>query len=354
MTKFKTAASEFLVGLTTTNPRVFLTSLLVGVLLLALIELGLSRGMLWRLDPGWLLSTPYDDWTHAMWAVNQLDESSDITPIYLVGGSGSREAVVSNESVEEALAARRSGRHRFLNLGTRNQTFFETVVLIENLPDTKSGLIIFGLTPSFFTDDVSDARQAVYGTRFPLYSYTLVKALDAMGLLRRSALPINVLRYRAMFANYLNKRIAGKTLFKSMPYRNHLYEGRPPLQGAVLRDRFKRIAASMVDYADFAALNIQMLEIAIRLAQEKGYKVLLVDLPRNPVGEDFLYDRILDSYRNNLKILTDATGTEHIDLHAQYEFPPSYFYDHLHQIAKARAIFQERFIDLISKQLEAD
>ena len=354
MTKLKPAAREFLTGLTTTNPRVFLTSLLVGVLLLALVEVVLSKGWLWRLDAGWLLSTPYDDWTHAMWAVNQLDESSDTTPIYLVGGSGSREAVISNESVEEALSARASGHYRFLNLGTRNQTFFETIILIENLPDTKSGLIVFALTPHFFTDGVDDAHAAVYGTRFPLYSYTLVRALDAIGLLNRDALPINVLRYRAIFSNYLNKRIAGGSLFKLLPYRNHLYEGLPPLPEKKLNKNLDSIASDMADYPSHAALNFNMLEIAVKLAQKKGYKVLLIDLPRNPVGEERLYAGILDSYRENLKVLTNSTETEHIDLHGQYQFPQTYFYDHLHQINEARVIFQKRFIELILEQLEAD
>lgn len=353
MTKFKSAAREFLAGVTTTNPRVFLTSVFVGVLLLGLIELALSRGLLWRLDPGWLLSNPYDDWTHAMWAVNQLEEDGAVTAVYLVGGSGSREAVISNESVEEALAARLEGEHRFLNLGTRNQTFFETIVLIENLPETKSGLIVFGLTPHFFTDGVADAHEAVYGTRFPLYSHTLTEALIAMGLLNRTPLPMNILRYRAMFSNYLNQRIAGRSLFELLPYRNHLYAGLPPMRNAELVEKFKKIAASMADYAKNAALNFEMLEIAIVLAQEKGYKVLLVDLPRNPAGEEFLYGRILDSYRKNLKVLTEITGTEHIDLHMQYSFPRSYFYDHLHQIDEARTIFQKRFLDLIAKQLES-
>ena len=353
MTKFKSSATEFVAGLTTSNPRIFLTSLLFGAVLLALIEVALSRGWLWDLDSGWLLSTPYDDWTHAMWAVNQLDEGSDVTPIYLVGGSGSREAVISNESVEEALTARNSSHYRFLNLGTRNQTFFEAVVLIENLPDSNSGLIIFGLTPHFFTDGFDDADIAVYGTRFPLYSPTLVETLEEMELLKRDARPINIWRYRALVANYLNKRIAGKNLFRPLRYRYHLYEGRPPMRGRQLEKWFDIIAAEMEDYPDFAAMNIQILEVAVKLAQEKGYKVLLVDLPRNPVGEEPLYGEILDSYRKNLKTLTDITGTEHVDLPERYDCPKSYFYDHLHQIDSARVIFQERFVDLILEQLKA-
>jgi hypothetical protein len=174
-----------------------------------------------------------------------------------------------------------------------------------------------------------------------------------MGLLSRAPLPMNVLRYRAMFSNYLNQRIAGRNLFQLLPYRNHLYAGLPPLRNGELVDKFKKIAASMADYAENAALNFEVLEIAIRLAQKKGYKVLLVDLPRNPVGEEFLYGRILDSYRKNLKVLSETTGTEHIDLHKQYRFPRSYFYDHLHQTDEARAIFQKRFVDLIAKQLES-
>ena len=352
MTKFKPAAGEFLSGLTTANPRVFLTSLLVATLLLACIELGLSRGWLWRLDAGWLISTPYDDWTHAMWAVNQLNENSNAIPIFLVGGSGSREAVISNESVERALTEKSSQHFRFLNLGTRNQTFFETVVLIENLPDTKKGLIVFGLTPHFFTDGVEAAYTAVRGTRFPLYSHTLVQALESMGLLHLDVLPINVLRYRAMFSNYLNKRIAGRNFFKRLTYRYHLYEGRSPLRSAALEKNFRFIESEMEAYPTHAVLNFQMLELAIRLAKAKGYEVFLFDLPRNPVGEERLYGDILESYRKNLKTLTAATQSTHFDLHSQFRFPQSYFYDHLHQTDEARVIFQEKFLELVLSQLE--
>ena len=345
------AGREFLAGLRSTNPRVFLASLLVAALMLACMELALSRGWLWRLDAGWLISTPYDDWTHAMWAVNQLEGASDATPIYLVGGSGSREAVISSDSVEQALSSKRPGDYRFLNLGTRNQTFFESVLLIDNLPDTSTGLIVFGLTPHFFTDGVDDAHEAVYGTRFPLYSDILVEALRDKGILEREPLPVNLLRYRAMIANYINKRIAGGTLFQRLPYRNHLYEGRPPMQGAELVDKFYQIASSMSDFSKFAPLNFYILEVAVRLAQAKGYKVLLAELPRNPIGETPLYGNVLDSYKRNLRALAERTGVELVDLHKEYAFPRSYFYDHLHQIDKARAIFQGRFVDLLIEQL---
>jgi len=99
LTKLDPAARECLAGLTTTNSRFFLTSLLVGVVLLAVTKIGLPKGWFWRLDAGWLLSTPFDDWTHTIWVVNQLHKSSDTTAIYRVGGSDSRQAVISNESM---------------------------------------------------------------------------------------------------------------------------------------------------------------------------------------------------------------------------------------------------------------
>ena len=353
MTKLKEAAGEFLAGLTSTNPKAFLSALLVGIALLAALEVVLARGWIWRLDPGWLLSTPYDDWTHALWAVNQLDGESDATAIYLVGGSGSREAVVSNESVEKALTAAGKEHYRFLNLGTRNQSFFESIILIDNLPDASSGLIIFALTPHFFTDDIDDARVAVQGVRFPLYSAALVKALNSVGLMVSGSRALNVVRYRAKLANYLSQRIAGHNLFERLPYKNHLYEGRPPLQGAALEKHLSLIETEMKDYDRLAPLNFAMLEIAVNLAQSKGYRALLVDLPRNPAAEERLYGRVLDSYRRNMDIVVQSTGARHVDLHDQCRFPASYFYDHLHQTDDARVVFQDRFVDLILSQLEA-
>jgi len=352
LTKLQPEAREFLAGLTTANPRVFLTSMLVAIVLLACIEVVLSRGWLWHLDAGWLISTPYDDWTHAMWAVNQLTEDSEAIPIFLVGGSGSREAVINNESVDQELAAKSSEHYRFLNLGTRNQSFFETIVLIEKLPDTKHGLIIFGLTPHFFTDGVDSATSAVRGTRFPFYSHALVQALKAMNLLEYDVIPINVLRYRALLANYLNKRVAGGNLFDRLNYRYHLYEGRPPLGATGLEKNFQLIESEMAAYPANAALNFRTLELAIRLAQQKNYRVLLLDLPRNPVVEERLYGDFLDSYHKNLESLVASTRATYLDLHNELALPQTYFYDHLHQTDDARPVFQTEFVDRVLDQLE--
>ena len=88
------------------------------------------------------------------------------------------------------------------------------------------------------------------------------------------------------------------------------------------------------------------------MAKKKGYRVLVVDLPRNPIAEQILYEPYLESYRAQMQILSESTGAVHVDLHGEYDFPPTHFYDHIHLLDHARPEFQERLVDLMFRYLE--
>lgn len=345
------AFSEFSEGFKRTTAGVMLAGVLVALLLLGALEVSLSRGWLWRLDVGWLLSDPTDDWARAVWSVKRAERSGRGDYVFIIGGSGAREALVSDESVQAMLAAEGRPLFQFVNLGTRNQSLYESLVLVENLPPARHGLVVMALTPSLFRDGLTEAHDAVYGTRIPLYSHALVRMLESADLLPTPALPINVIRFRPKLGHYIKGRLAHRTLFRSLTYQHHFLLGTRPLRRVHLLPLLRKLSVQMRSFPANAAFNFAVLERSVRLAQHKGYRVLLVDLPRNPLSERVLYEPYLSSYRQRVHELSETTGASYRDLHLLYQFPPQYYYDHLHLLDWARTKFQDRFVGLLAEQL---
>lgn len=327
-----------------------LSGLLLAVVFLTLIELAFASGALWRIKLGWLLSGPLDDWTYALWNIKQFDPTRPISRhVFLVGGSSAREALTSNESVSAALSESAAQPHVFVNLGTRNQTLAESVVLIDNLPPADSGLIVFGLHPIFFRDDVGDALDAWRGVHYPMDSPTLSAALEATLGELPDRLSLNVYRYRAWVANYLSNRLRGGNFLRSLDYVNHIYTGhRPP----ALAPRLAQVGGKMTGYPQNFELNATLLEAAITLSREKGYRVLLVSLPRNPVGDRTVLEPYLAHYYHALQGLAQRERVDFIDMHGRLQLDRTAFFDHVHLLSDSRDHFQRHFVDLLLHHLD--
>lgn len=344
------ALAPLLAGLRSSSPPVLLSGLLLAVVFLVLIELAFASGTLWRIKLGWLLSGPLDDWTYALWNVKQFDPTRPVSRhVFLVGGSSAREALTSNESVSAALSENAAQPHVFLNLGTRNQTLAESVVLIDNLPPSDSGLIVFGLHPIFFRDDLGDALDAWRGVHYPMDSPALNDVLEGVLGELPHVVSFDVFRYRAWIANYLSARLRSRSLLRSLDYVNHIYIGhRPP----ALAPRLAQVGGKMVGYKQNFGLNAKLLDAAITVSREKGYRVLLVSLPRNPVGDRTVLEPYLAHYFQALQGLAQREGVEFIDMHGRLQLERTAFFDHVHLLSDSRDYFQRHFVDLLLHHLD--
>ena len=299
---------KFLNGLLDRSPRCLLLGLLGGFIGLAVVEVGFSSGMVWRLSPQWLLANQVDDWTLAVWQIKQLRQRESVDHhVLLFGGSSAREALENNQSVSSVLAVKTDTPFRFVNFGTRRQSFAETVVLIDNLPSARSSLIVFGIQPTQLRYDRSEGLDAYKGTRYPLHSTALGRILEDRQVDLPYLVRLNVFRFRDWFGNFLKQRITSGNLFRPLRYVNHLYRGRSPLRKPQLRSYLTRIDAEMRAYPAEADFNLAMLKAAIKLANDKGYQVLVTALPRNPLADEILFEPYLEDYHERLRPLTEIS-----------------------------------------------
>ena len=236
-----------------------------------------------------------------------------------------------------------------MNLGTRRQSFAETIVLIDNLPRAESSLIIFGIQPTQLRYDRREALDAYKGVRYPLHSAALGQILEDQRGSPPFVIRLNVVRFRAWFANFIKTRVADGSAFRPLRYVNHLYSGQPPLGRTQLDSYLARINAEMKAYPNEANSNFEMLKAAIKLAEEKGYRVLITALPRNPLADDLVFAPYLSDYHERLRRLGEEVDV--VDFSASFEIPAEVFFDHVHLVDGARLAFQAMFTDVVANHL---
>ena len=328
--------------------------ILAAAVMLACFEYLLVSGRIWSLEVGWLLSGPVDDWSNALWQLKRADnDESSSRSVFLFGGSSAREAITSDELASQELTARVHTDVQFVNLGTRNQTLSESVVLLENLPDAEVGAVVFAMQPMFLADGLADVLDAYEGTRYPLDSSVIETILLSHNEVLPSRSVWQTVRYRARVANHLRARARQGFRFTRLDYVKHLYAELGPLPLSALRIKLANVASLMQNYHANRDLNLDVLRAAIRLAHAKGYNVVVAGLPRNPFADQALLHRFLPDYLTRIRQLAAEEGATFVDFHAQLALPPSAFFDHVHVIDSTRPLLEQRLFDVVAGQLGA-
>ena len=356
-------AGRFLDGLFSTTPATLAAGVCLGIVLLIGFELAVSSGRVWQISKGYLLSDPYDDWTNVLWQVNRFDaDDTENDVVFFFGGSSSREAVTSDDDVSNALST--LGKDlRFHNFGTRNQSIAESVILLDNLPRTENGLVIFGLQPTLFRYPHAEIVESYRGLRFPLPSPTLKQFLDERPEPWKPGSTLNLVRYRALVSNYIRLRLQNSShygyatsagLLSEVQYINHLYTGAGPMRPDKLERLLRKVSKRMETYGLAANLNFELLQLGIRLARDKGYRVMLVEMPRNPVSDDTAFAPYTAHFLESVGTLSVFEGVPFVELGASLGLQQSDFVDHVHLVDRARPHFQKALVRTIVETLEAD
>jgi hypothetical protein len=88
-------------------------------------------------------------------------------------------------------------------------------------------------------------------------------------------------------------------------------------------------------YHRFFALNLDILTQSIRIAEEQKNRVILVDLPDNPIFEKEI-SRFNPHYDNMIRDLIRNTGSGYIDLRSAADWKPEDFRDVHHMRSSGR------------------
>ncbi len=234
------------------------------------------------------------DWQHALRVAQSLREDPPAEPaVLLLGGSAAREATVSDKAWAAGVQTLGGCAVTAYNLGSRNQTFEQDVALLDALPGIPV-LVFIGVNLGRFTSPptttTSTTPAATKGT-YTQHHYSsariqsLEKKKDAVRYWMRQRYPVFSERYAA---------------------------------------------------------NLARLGRLVSACRARGYRPVLLDLPRNMevIGEAF--DTPIAQYQEGCRALADEHAIPFIDFVTDVQLGNQDFYDLAHLVDPGRAKFQGR------------
>ena len=130
----------------------------LAVTSLLVFQSALVNGGLTAVAQGRLLRIPNDDYVHVAYRVAELKKHPPKGPtVYLFGGSGTMEMMVSEHSLAGAIQRAGGGQVNVVSLAAHQESLAMTLAIIDNLPPGPAVLAV-GLTPSrLITSPATDA-----------------------------------------------------------------------------------------------------------------------------------------------------------------------------------------------------
>jgi hypothetical protein len=333
---------------------------LAAAALITLLAIFLSQGVLFdggltAVDEGRLLRISHDDYVHVSVRVQQIKEHPPATrTVYLFGGSGTMECIVSESSLAGQIA-RDAGRPvQVVSLAAHQESMAMTLALVDNLPPGPATLAI-GLAPIRLDGDptrdasllgshtllVRSPRLAQVGPKY------FGKAAPATG-----AIP-GIFDY---VGSYLRERAAGNAPWGTrIAYASHYYPwgatGHSPL--VKRRNVLSVLDTDVKLYRKNADYNFAMLEEILKLARERGYDVVLYDQPLNASAAGPDWNGVVPAYRKRAQALVARYDVPYVHIERHVTLRDDDFADLFHLLAPARLKWQPEMARELASTLGA-
>jgi hypothetical protein len=335
------------------NPLVLVAAALLVVLALALVQYAVLNGGFLAVSQGRYLRIPNDDYVHVSYKLAQLRKHPPEGPVvYIFGGSGAIESIVSQRALSHAIAAAGGGRVQVVSLAAHQQTLAQTLAIIDFLPPGK-GVLLVGLAPSRFSSSPAQDVGLLSGRPVLLRSPVLQKL--APQLFRRGPSILGVLPGIFDYVgSYVNQRAAAGPFWGlSLPYAKHYYpagaKGALPL--AKRQNIFTVLRRERSGYARHSDYNFQVLREIVLLGRERGYTVVFYDQPLNIAAGGPTWGGVLPRYRKRAQALAQEMGVPYIHVERGIHLTDADFADLYHLLDMGRLKWQARLARLVSRAL---
>jgi hypothetical protein len=339
--------ASFVRGLAADSPIVVAVAVLLLVPALLGVQAYFASGA-WTAVPleHWLRK-PSDDWVYVSWTVGRNRQQPPSAPsVYLLGGSGARECIVSDASLGRRVERAGGPRVEVFDLGSFNQNFAQSLAVLDNVPDTPA-LLLVGVGPGRFTPTSEANQMQAVGRELLLDSPFLRRYV-------RRTVP----EYRYSFTilpgvfNYLTSYVEQHKadLIRGRPaplaYRRHRYTQKrqrsvEEKEAMVRRWNTKRAPV----FRKNLAYNLTMLELLLERAREREVDVVLLELPYNDeiIGTEFDWARGM--YQPKVHRLADAYGVPYLDFVRELPLTNRDFHDLSHLVEPGREIWEQRLAE---------
>jgi len=342
-------------GIRQRNPLPLVAALVLLALTLVGFEALVRAGAITAVPEGRFVRYRNDDNGHVNYLMVRLRETPpEGTIVYLLGGSATMECFVSEESLGSDMSKAAGRDVRAFSLAAHEQSFAESLALVENLPDGRA-LLAIGLAPMRFTNGPEDDAGLVDGDPFLLRSSRVRAVLERerVTMMPFDSVVAGLFKYAASYVH--ERRRVRLAMFADIGYSDH-YTVDGPLQSRARKlDMARRdVAQDSARYALYADYNFTVLEELVRLARERGFDVVFFDQPLNQHVIGPTWDGVVPSYRRRALALAARLGVPYQDVAQRVDLEDRDFLDVYHLVVRGRLKWQPVFSKELGAVLKQD
>lgn len=335
---------SFAGGFRQRNPLVLVAAILLAGLAVLVAQQVFMHGAFTAVSEGRFLRIENDDYIHLAYRLAELKKDPPQRPtLYLFGGSGAMESIVSQRSLAQQLERDGAGKVDVVSLAAHRESLAATLALIDNLPPGQTALAI-GLTPMRFTTSPAEDSGLLEGKPILIDS----PRLSALGpsLYGRGSRFWGLLPGMFDYAGaYIRERANAPFWGVRIPYAHHYWQkgehGALPL--AKRRNVLAVLARDQRLYAQNADYNFTVLREILRLAQERGFAVVLWDQPLNGSAAGPDWAGVVPAYRKRAEALAREAGVPYIHPGDIAGLEDADFADLFHLLDRGRLKWQPSF-----------
>jgi hypothetical protein len=323
--------------------------LVAAVVLVGVFLLVAQQAFVWgdftAVSQGRFLRITNDDYVHLAYRIAELKKHPPAGPtLYLFGGSGAMESIVSEPSLARQLQRDGAGTVNVVSLAAHQESLDATLALIDNLPPGQVALAV-GLTPMRFTTSPAQDAGLLEGKPILVRSPRLA-ALGPTFYGRHSRFWGLIPGMFDYAGAYMRARAAdGPFWGVRIPYAHHYWKkgetGASPL--AKRRNVLAVLARDQRLYEQNADYNFAMLREILRLAQERGFAVVLWDQPLNGFAAGPDWAGVVPAYRARAEALAREAGIPYIHPANGAHLVDADFADLFHLLDSGRLKWQPSF-----------
>ena len=340
----RTRRASFAGGFRQRNPLVLVAAVLCAGLAILVAQQVFMQGAFTAVSEGRFLRIENDDYVHLAYKLAQLKKDPPQGPtLYLFGGSGAMESIVSQRALAQQLERDGAGKVNVISLAAHRESLAATLALIDNLPPGQVALAI-GLTPMRFTASPAEDAGLLEGKPIIVHS----PRLQALGprLYGKESKFWGLLPGMFDYAGaYVRERANAPLWGVRIPYAHHYWQkgdhGALPL--AKRRNVLAVLARDQRLYEENADYNFEVLREILRLAQERGFAVVLWDQPLNGSAAGPDWAGVVPAYRERAEALAKEAGVPYIHPGDIAGLQDADFADLFHLLDRGRLKWQPSF-----------
>ena len=311
---------------------------------LLVFQSALVDGGLTLVSEGRLLRITHDDYLHVAYRVAELKkEPPQQRTIYLLGGSGTMECFVDEQSLAAQVSAASGQGVRVVSLAAHRQSMAMSLALADNLPDGPTVLAI-GLAPIRMTTDPKEDARLLSGRPLLVHSPRLESLAQRFYGQSPAALGVipGFFDYLGSYVRARDGKAGRPGLGDSLAYAQHYYppgaKGHLPL--GKRRNVLYVLEKDVRLYRLHSAYNLAMLEEILKLARERGFSVALYDQPLNASAAGPDWAGVVPAYRAACRGLARKYGVAYLHIERTVKLTDADFADLFHLLAPGRAKWQ--------------